>query len=77
MNLSYNIAGVLGYNANIDDDLSAAYNANPSQVAFGHFGIDTIPTGQTPTVKVLVEACMYAEIYDLKNPGASLVKVPL
>ncbi len=39
--INYNIASVLGYATNIDDDLSAAYNANPSQVAFGHLGVDT------------------------------------
>lgn len=34
MKFKYNIASVLGYKTNTDEDLSAVYSTNPSQVAF-------------------------------------------
>jgi len=30
LNMNINIANVLGYKVNVDDDLSAAYNTNPT-----------------------------------------------
>ncbi len=40
---SFNIAKCLGYDANLDDDLSAAVNANPAVVLWGHLLVDALP----------------------------------
>ncbi len=74
LNKSFNIASTLGYRENVDDDLSALVTSNPAQICYLHLALDTL-TGGTSGVGVKVEFEIYADLYDLKNPGLSL-KLP-
>ncbi len=67
----FNIASILGYLENVDEDLSAVYNANPVQVAFGHLSIEPV-SGAALSSYVMVEMEFYAQFFDLKTIGDSL-----
>jgi len=49
-NKSYNIAKILGYAANIDDDLSSLVSTNPAQVVYLHITADTVPASEAFSV---------------------------
>ncbi len=63
---SFNIAKVLGYSSNLDDDLSAAYNANPAVVAWGHLVVDCLPLSTyNVSLQVWAEFTFHSKFYKL------------
>ncbi len=63
---SFNIAKSLGYTANLDDDLSALYNANPGVVLWGHLVIDCLPLAtNTVGIQVWGEFTFHCKFYKL------------
>jgi hypothetical protein len=72
LHLKYNIANVLGYNTNTDDDLSSIVSTNPSQVAFLHIVANSWDRSTIFDVELIVKMRFYAEMYDLFSPGESL-----
>jgi hypothetical protein len=71
MNAEYNVASILGYRENVDEDLSALVSTNPTQVLYGHLLADSLVAG-SPNVGIWAEFEIFADLYDLKNPGLSL-----
>jgi len=69
LNCKYNIAAVLGYPENVDEDLSAVYTANPTQVAFFTVMVDHPNHSGAYDVSFIIEMKFYTLVYDLISPG--------
>lgn len=74
MNMKFNVASVLGYSVNVDEDLAALTTANPTQTAFLHIFCDSVPVGGTANMYMLVHIKFYATLFDLKSIGESVFK---
>lgn len=68
---NFNIANVLGYPENIDEDLSSLYSTNPVQVAFLHL-LGEPTAGSAMNATWTVDATFYTRFYDLKTLSDSL-----
>jgi hypothetical protein len=66
-----NIAAGLGYEFNLDEDLSAGISANPSQVLFAHLYAMPVDLSTTGSYRAIYNAKLNVRFYDLKNPGES------
>lgn len=73
----FNIAKVLGYTMNIDDDLSSLVTTNPAQVLFLHLTADTIPSAETFSLQCFIHLKFSCKFYDLKAVNESLTRIQL
>ena len=69
MRVRFNIATVLGYPENIDEDLSADLASNPNKIAFLTLVVDHPNSSSTYDVSIILSLKFYAKVYDLRSPG--------
>lgn len=60
---TYNVAKLLGYSANIDDDLSAIVSTSPSKVLYLQIIVDTIPSANTAGCQCWLKFRFRAKFY--------------
>lgn len=72
LNTRFNIANILGYPTNIDDDLSAPYTGSPQQIAYMHVVLDAWDRTSAFITDFVVKARFYSTVYDLVSPGDSI-----